>query len=565
MWDGKMSGQKAKKRKTEKKESEKQKPTILGTNLKQLRLARNKSQSEVATALGMGAPTFSSWERGRTEPNIEGLKKLASYFGVKVDDLLETGPRILRIGSWYPLIGDPPKFHPLTPGGIYSLIYPLVFDRLFFFDIYEWKFHLGLIDSFSEDEDNLTYTFYLRKDISFHDGTPLRLADVVASYKFHIREYRFYEQFVEDFDDLDKSIEIIEEKYAVRLKLKKWLQKEYLPAPYIVSENCIPEGGEEKEPIWCFNGTGSWLIDEEQQRRMKEHLEQPVLLKGNENHFGKKPSIQHIEVKKFSTRDDLKDSLENSGVDLAYDFALEGSDRYNIENDHSSTSFYLVLKPGFFRQKPIEFRRAIHLAINREELREAIGEKEARILPDNHLHLILREKAPPDAEDHYNVEEARDLWKKTVAANGLGDFTLKIAIRSEDWVKLELLKIVMKQLKEAGIKVERESDPYKADVALIHEIGFHRPHIVYSRLHSSDNPKKLWNCDDPYMDSLLDNIKDMGTYQTLQDYVKSGLLFIPLLSRLVAVTYTKDLDTRASLQGVDTLYGYNMFHWKYRS
>ncbi len=514
--------------------------------------------------MGIVPPTYSSWERGRTEPNIEGLKKLSSYFGVKVDDLLKTGPRILRIGSWYPLIGDPPRFHPLdSPGGIYAIIYPLIFNRLFFFDIYEKRFHMDLADSWNVDKGNLSYTFYVRRDVHFHHNKRLlKLDDVKASYEFHIKKYRFYEQFVEDFDDLDKSIDIIEEEHAIKLKLKKWLDLEYLPAPYIIPEEYTSKG--EEEHLWCFNGTGPWLIDEEQQRRMKEDPEQPVMLKGNENHFGKKASIQHIEVTKFATRDDLKDSLDRTEVDLAYDFALEESDRYNIENDHSSTSFYLVLKPNFFRQKPIEFRRAIHLAIDREELREAIGEKESRLLPNDHLHLILREKTSPDIEDYYNIEEAKALWEKAVAVSGPGDFTLKIAIRSEDWVKLKLLDIVMKQLKRAGINVKRESDPYKADIALIHEIGFHRPYVVYSHLHSSENPRRLWNCNDPYMDDLLDHIEGMDTYRNLQKYIKSKHFFIPLLRRMVAVTYTKDLDTRTSLRGIDTLYGHSMVHWDFR-
>ena len=36
----------------------------------------------------------------------------------------------------------------------------------------------GLAEDWSFDEETLTYTFHLRKDLTFHDGTPLTSADV---------------------------------------------------------------------------------------------------------------------------------------------------------------------------------------------------------------------------------------------------------------------------------------------------------------------------------------------------------------------------------------------------
>jgi len=58
---------------------------ILGGNLRGLRQARGLKQEEVANALGVSRATYSSWERGRTEPNIAWLRTLARYFGVSLD------------------------------------------------------------------------------------------------------------------------------------------------------------------------------------------------------------------------------------------------------------------------------------------------------------------------------------------------------------------------------------------------------------------------------------------------------------------------------------------------
>ena len=57
--------------------------------LKELRLRQNKQQGEVAKDLNMSQTGYSHYETGRTQPNIEMIIKLADYFHVTIDNLLE--------------------------------------------------------------------------------------------------------------------------------------------------------------------------------------------------------------------------------------------------------------------------------------------------------------------------------------------------------------------------------------------------------------------------------------------------------------------------------------------
>ena len=60
--------------------------------LKQLRIDRNLTQAEVAKAIGISAATIGNYEQGTREPrNNEMWQKLADYFGVSVDYLMEKG------------------------------------------------------------------------------------------------------------------------------------------------------------------------------------------------------------------------------------------------------------------------------------------------------------------------------------------------------------------------------------------------------------------------------------------------------------------------------------------
>lgn len=57
--------------------------------LKELRLAKGISQKEIAEYLGITTAAYSLYERGNREPNLTILKKIAEYYKVSMDDLLE--------------------------------------------------------------------------------------------------------------------------------------------------------------------------------------------------------------------------------------------------------------------------------------------------------------------------------------------------------------------------------------------------------------------------------------------------------------------------------------------
>lgn len=61
---------------------------MITKNLNYLRKKRKISQQVLADAMQLPRTTLGDYERGKTEPNIEMLIKLADYFEVGVDDLL---------------------------------------------------------------------------------------------------------------------------------------------------------------------------------------------------------------------------------------------------------------------------------------------------------------------------------------------------------------------------------------------------------------------------------------------------------------------------------------------
>lgn len=57
--------------------------------LLELRKQNNKTQQEIAELLGIRQTAYSKYEKMITEPNIENLVKLANYYNVSIDYLVD--------------------------------------------------------------------------------------------------------------------------------------------------------------------------------------------------------------------------------------------------------------------------------------------------------------------------------------------------------------------------------------------------------------------------------------------------------------------------------------------
>lgn len=61
----------------------------IGTNLRTLRMTRNLTQHEVAEAIGFHCSTICYWESNKGFPKKDHLEKLASFYGVTVEEITE--------------------------------------------------------------------------------------------------------------------------------------------------------------------------------------------------------------------------------------------------------------------------------------------------------------------------------------------------------------------------------------------------------------------------------------------------------------------------------------------
>ncbi|PKM49450.1 MAG: hypothetical protein CVV02_16035 [Firmicutes bacterium HGW-Firmicutes-7] len=63
--------------------------TKFGDTVRKLRIQNNLTQSQLAQILSVGRPTIAGYETKGKQPDYDKLKKLANYFNVSIDFLLD--------------------------------------------------------------------------------------------------------------------------------------------------------------------------------------------------------------------------------------------------------------------------------------------------------------------------------------------------------------------------------------------------------------------------------------------------------------------------------------------
>jgi len=62
--------------------------SVFSDRLAELRKKRGLTQQQIADELSVNRVTYTNWEKGNREPNLENVVKLAHILDVTTDDLL---------------------------------------------------------------------------------------------------------------------------------------------------------------------------------------------------------------------------------------------------------------------------------------------------------------------------------------------------------------------------------------------------------------------------------------------------------------------------------------------
>lgn len=382
--------------------------------------------------------------------------------------------------------GRPATLDPITSNEMISLrLTELIFNGLVGINEKQ-EIVPELAEKWETSPDGRTYTFFLRKDVTWHAregevAKPFTADDVVFTYKvmMHpktITPLKVRYEFIENVEKMDE--------YTVKFTLKRPI----LNALAKFSFKIIPRHGPAnqnyltREDPFVQNpiGTGPFVLK-------NITADREIILTANENYFKGRPHIDKFISKPFADQNIMTQALMFNAIDMIVlvnprDISeIEGDKRFILQPYNAlSYSFF-----GYNMRNPLladkRVRRAFTYAVNRQEMLESFFNNRGTIIsgpfaPGSWAYNLEIQPLPFDSE------KARALLKEAGFEPGPDgvmqkagqrlSFSLKVPIEKESEAVKRVVLAFKNYLKNIGadIRVEfKEWQAWKEDVFLEHD------------------------------------------------------------------------------------------------
>jgi len=382
--------------------------------------------------------------------------------------------------------GRPATLDPITSNDMISLrLTELIFNGLVGINEKQ-EIVPDLAERWDRSADNRTYTFFLRKDVTWHpkegeEPKPFTADDVIFTYKIMIHPKTITPLKVRY--EFISAVEKIDE-YTVKFTLKRPI----LNALAKFSIKVIPKHGP-SNPLYLTRndrfvqspiGTGPYILK-------NITAEREVVLNANENYFKGRPHIDKLIAKPFADQNIMTQGLMFNAIDMIVlvnprDLPeIQGDKRFILQPYNAlSYSFF-----GYNVRNPLladkRVRKAITHAVNRQEMLDSFFNGQGTIIsgpfaPGSWAYNLDVQPLP------FDPEKARALLQEAGFSRGPDGFmqkdgkrlalSLKIPIQKESEAVKRVVLAFKSYLKNIGadINVEfKELQAWNEDVFFEHD------------------------------------------------------------------------------------------------
>ncbi|MGI5982558.1 MAG: ABC transporter substrate-binding protein [Sakamotonia sp.] len=425
--------------------------------------------ASMITGCGAGAKTETAVS---TEAETTAAEEKETTAAETVQDAEKSKERILTVSG----NGDFgfPSVYTISPKGQGYMTLSYIFDTLM------WKDESGLIPYLAEDcsvsEDGLTYTFQLRKGVSFTDGTPFTAEDVKFTFDY-MKEHPY--KWV--------SVSMVEEasvvdEHTVEIKLNKTYNPFLsdvagsLPIlPKHIWEN-VTEPETFTEPEAAIS-TGPFLLEN------YDAAAGTYTFKANEDYFYGDLQIDKLVIANVSGGDS-KEALLSGEIDAAPNISykaamsLKDSPEYTVLEGPglSVTRLYFNFDEEAMAVK--EIRQAMYHAVNLDEIVEKAYGGAGYAGSAGHVQPGTPWYNPDVRQYAYDVETAKKMLSEAGAADSNGNgileyngeemsYTLTFTENDE-----KLAELLVSYMKAVGIELVPQSADDATVKAAISEGNF---------------------------------------------------------------------------------------------
>ena len=425
--------------------------------------------ASMITGCGAGAKTETAVS---TEAEITAAEEKETTAAETVQDTEKRKERILTVSG----NGDFgfPSVYTISPKGQGYMTLSYIFDTLM------WKDESGLIPYLAEDysvsEDGLTYTFQLRKGVSFTDGTPFTAEDVKFTFDY-MKEHPY--KWV--------SVSMVEEasvvdEHTVEIKLNKTYNPFLsdvagsLPIlPKHIWEN-VTEPETFTEPEAAIS-TGPFILEN------YDSAAGTYTFKAKEDYFYGDVQIDKLVIANVSGGDSKEALLSGeiaAAPNISYKAAmsLKDSPEYTVLEGPglSVTRLYFNFDEEAMAVK--EIRQAMYHAVNLDEIVEKAYGGAGYPGSAGHVQPGTPWYNPDVRQYAYDVETAKKMLSEAGAADSNGDgileyngeemsYTLTFTENDE-----KLAELLVSYMKAVGIELVPQSADDATVKAAISEGNF---------------------------------------------------------------------------------------------
>ncbi|MDY7099786.1 MAG: ABC transporter substrate-binding protein [Actinomycetota bacterium] len=231
----------------------------------------------------------------------------------------------------------------------------------------------ALATEWTVDDSGTVYTFTLRDDVTFHDGTEFDAEAVKFNFdrmldenhpQYETGPFPLAEQFFGQIDEV-----VVNDTYEVEFQLAEpwapFLSNLAYPTGLLVSPTAVEESGQDfgRNPV----GTGPFMFVEWESN-------QGVTLEANPDYWGGAPAADGVVFRPLVESASRVAELRSGGVDMIVEVppddlvALRDDENFQIAEQAGPHVWFLILNAAEPPFDDVRMRQAANYAINREAI-----------------------------------------------------------------------------------------------------------------------------------------------------------------------------------------------------
>lgn len=311
-----------------------------------------------------------------------------------------------------------------------------------------------LAESYDVSDDNLTYTFHLRKGVKFHDGTDFTAQSVIDNINRVSNSANGLSRrrlFVVTDSDGNETSRIANMEATDDNTLVITLAQPYnvflnkLTQFMIISPSALEQYGNDIMYHPC--GTGPFVFKD---RTEGDH----TTMVANKDYWGGAPKVDSVTIKEVPEAGSRTAMLQTGEADMVYPFtsdqmsAVTGNTDINVSASYSNIMRYVTLNMDLKELSDVKVRQAMNYAIDKNAYIKVMYDGHALPATSCVPNCISYYKEEPAYE--YNLDKAKELMKEAGYENG---FTLTLW-GDNTTQEIKGMTFVQQELAQIGITVD---------------------------------------------------------------------------------------------------------------